>query len=194
MDHRGRVSVVTAAASLPLSLAEAKAQLRVDEDDEDALIESMIKAAVLEIDSPRGWLGKSLITRTLRLTFDSTPPRIISLPGPPTTSISSVTYRDSDDEFVTIDADDYLYDLTGEPALLWPVDCWPSDIACGPDCFRVQYVSGYASAGAVPDNIKRWMLARVADMYRDRETFVLGVTPAPVPHLDRMLDNERVRA
>lgn len=190
----GRVSVTAPPAGLPLDLeTEVKPHLRVEHDDEDDLIELCVAAAVQQLDTPDGWLGRSLVSRTLRLTLDAPPPDVIRLPGPPVTAISSVAYRDQDDEFVTIDSADYLSDLTAAPALLWPGDAgWPP-MKGGPDTMRITYVAGYASAAAVPKVIKQWLLIRTADLYRDRESLVLGASVAPVSHIDRMLDNWRVR-
>lgn len=192
----GRVSVVSPPGADPLDLADdVKPHLRVDHSDEDDLITDAFKAAVNEIDAPRGWLGRSLITRTLLLTLDDLPPSVLYLPGPPVTSVSSVKYRDADDEIVTIDSGDYLTDLTAEPALLWIGDGgWPTNFADGPDVLRVEYVAGYANADAIPRAIRQWLLMRTAELYRDREPTVLNARPSVLQHADRMLDNWRVRA
>jgi uncharacterized phiE125 gp8 family phage protein len=191
----GRVSVVTPPAGDLVSLSDLKLHLRVEHSDDDALISRALRSAVEELDSPRGWLGRSLLSRTLRLTLDESPPDVLFLPGPPVTSVTTVTYRNTDDEFVEIDADDYLTDLTAEPALLWiGADGWPSDIKCsGPDLLRVDYVAGYASRAAVPAPVAQWLLIRVGELYRDREASVLGTIPTPLRHVERMLDNHRIR-
>lgn len=191
----GRVSVVTPNAGEVVVTADVKAHLRIDHSTEDTLIAALMAAAVNEIDSPNGWLGRSLLSRTLRLTLDAPPPDVLYLPGPPVTAINSVKYRDEDDAFVTIDSADYLSDLTAEPALLWiGEDGWPSGMQQGPDCLRVEYVAGYASAAAIPKAVRQWLLIRAAELYRDREGSVLGVPSTPLRHVDRMLDNLRVRA
>ena len=198
----GRLSVVTPATGAAVSLADAKLHLRVDHDDEDDYIEGLVEAATAEIDSPRGWLGRSLITRTLRLTLDSWPPHTVRLPGVPVTSINSVEYRDRDGNLKTVDPADYEADLTAEPALLWPSrdgslcrGSWPDDMAAtGPDLFRVEYDAGYGDADTdVPRLIRQWLLTRVGDMYRDREGTVLGTIQAQLTHVERALDNMRVR-
>lgn len=199
----GRVSVVTPPATLPLSLQDAKLHLRVDHDADDAHITDAIGAAVGELDSPKGWLGRALITRTLRLTFDGYPPPLVYLPGPPTTAISTIHVRNSADEIVKVydsaDSTDEIglqYDLTAEPALLWPSESigWPTDIKGGVDSMRIEYVSGYANADEIPEVITQWLKIRTADYYRDRESTVLGLSLARNHVADRMLDNWRVYA
>lgn len=198
----GRVSVVTAAASLPLLVADAKAHLRIPHDAEDDQIEDAIGAAVAEIDAPHGWLGRSLMPRTLRLTLDAAPPSVVYLPGPPVTSVTKITVRTPDDELEVvydtvgmIDELDLEVDLTAEPALIRPGDAyhWPV-VRCGTDAMRIEYVAGYATADAIPKNVRQWLLMRVGELYRDREASALGVTANRLHHADRMLDNLRVRA
>lgn len=190
----GRLSVSSAPSGAVVTLADAKLHLRVDHTDEDSYIEALIEAAASEIDSPRGWLGRSLLTKTLRLTLDSFPPYTVYLPGPPVQSISSVQYRDTDGTLQTIAAADYESDLTAEPALLWPAKdkTWPS-VGHGPDVFRVEYEAGYGTEADIPRIIKQWILCRVGDMYRDREGTVLNAAPMQLQHVERALDNMRVR-
>lgn len=193
----GRLSVVTPNAGPVITTADVKLHLRVDHSTEDTPIAAALAAAVEELDvGTKGWLGRSILSQTLKLTLDSQPPDVLYLPGPPVTSVSSVKYRDEDDVIQTIASSEYLSDLTAEPALLWiGENGWPSDMKCdGPDLVRIEYVAGYANAAAVPKAVRQWLLIRAAELYRDREGSVLGVTTTPLRHVDRMLDNLRVRA
>lgn len=201
----GRVSVVTPPATLALSVEDAKLHLRVEHDDDDDLIEDCINAAIGELDAPKGWLGRALFTRTQRLTLDAYPPPVVYLPGPITTAISTIHVRNADDEIVKIydsgvgDPTDDIglqSDLTAEPALLWPSDSigWPTDIKGGIDSVRIDYVTGYATAAAIPEVMLQWLKLRTADYYRDRESLLLGIAPVRNPVADRMLDNWRVYA
>ncbi len=201
----GRVSVVTPPTTLPLSVEEAKHHLRVSHGADDNHIEGCIMAALGEIDAPKGWLGRSLITRTLRLTLDAYPPSIVFLPGPPVASVSTIKVRNADDEIVTIydaeaetDEIGLLSDFTAEPGLIWPSDDigWPTDIKGGIDSMRIDYVAGY---GATPpdwvDLVRQWLKIRTADYYGlVREGMVIGTTIAKNERADRMLDNLRVYA
>ena len=194
-EQRGRVSVVTAPVGSVVGLSDLKLHLRIDHSSEDVLIAGLERAAVNEIDAPRGWLGRSLIERTLRLAFDETPSRVVHLPGPPVTEIESVEYRDRDTgEMETVDAESYRADLedNGRKALLYADDRWPS-AKRGPDAFRVTYRAGYKNGQSVPDVIRQYLMIRVADLYRDREGSVVGTILAQHPHIDNMLEAWRVR-
>jgi uncharacterized phiE125 gp8 family phage protein len=54
---------VTAPAALPISVAEAKAQMRVEGSDDDTIIERLVNAAVAFVDV-QGVLGRAMITQT----------------------------------------------------------------------------------------------------------------------------------
>ncbi len=193
--------MVTPPLTLPLSVGEAKAHLHVDHVNDDGYIQDCINAAIGELDAPKGWLGRSLMTRTMRLTLDGYPPALVYLPGPVTTAISTIHVRNSEDEIVELyNAEDEVdelglqYDLTAEPALIWPSDSigWPTDIKGGIDSVRIEYVTGYATAAAVPKAFVQWLKIRTGDFYRDRESTILGVSPARNHVADRLLDNWRV--
>jgi hypothetical protein len=48
------LKLVTAPANDPLTLAQAKAHLKVEHSDDDALIAAMLSASVQHVDGPRG--------------------------------------------------------------------------------------------------------------------------------------------
>jgi len=204
----GRLSVATAPAAPVATVAELQGQARVlfpGETDpfggaDDWLLAMDIEAAAQELDVASGWLGRSLITRTLRLTLDCAPPRIVRLPGPPVQSITQVAYTDPDgvDQVVleaAMAAAGYRWDLddTGQSALLWNDDPgWPATEE-RPARIRIDYVAGYGDTGqAIPGGIRQWVLARAAEMYRDREASSLAPVTT-LEHVERSLDNLRVR-
>lgn len=204
--QEGRVSYASGSPGALIPTSDLKTHLRITHSSEDSYLDTLIAAATDEIDMPRtdnappGWLGRTLITRKLKLTLNAVPPSVIRLPGPPVTAIDKVEYRESDDTFTEITSSDYHSDLDQEPALLWHDDewpvwpgDWPQDIKGGPDTFRVEYTAGYADASSVPAVIKHYVLMRAAEMYRDREGTNRGTISKRFEHFDRMLDNWRVR-
>ena len=198
-----RISVVTAATALPLVVAtEVRTHLRIGHSAEDDALTQKLNSAIGELAAPIGWLGRSIMPQTLRLTLDGPPPRVIYLPGPPVTKIETIKTRGDDDTLTTIyddgtsvDTIGLKTDLTAEPALIWPDDDigWPSDIKQGPDSMRIDYDAGYADAASVPSEIKEWLLLRVGELYRDREASMLGIAGNPLHHAQYMLSNLRVR-
>lgn len=181
--------MVTSPSSLPVTADDLSTHLRIDlgcSVESDDVLEACIQSAVSELEYPNGWLGRSIVPQTLRLTYDDTPPSVIQLPGAPVTAIVSVNYLDIEGDAQTVST--YYTDLSAEPAIIWTREGWP---AMYPDLrrFWIDYTAGYAT---VPDILKQWVLIRAADLYRDREGMVTGQYTT-VEHITRMLDGWRVR-
>lgn len=166
-----RVVVVTPPTPI-VSLAEAKAHLRVDDGAEDALITALVAAAEQHIDGPAGWLGRAIGRQTLELRRNGFPScgGWIALPFPPAVSITEVTYDDAAGASQTVAPANYA--LYGEALALAPNAAWPAT-ADNPESARVRYLAGYA-----PDRIPAPIVAAIklmlSDLWRFRDTIVLG--------------------
>lgn len=193
----GRVSVIGARPASVVTLEQAKVHLRVDTPDEDAYIQGLIETAAAEIDAPEGWLGRSLLRRTLRLTLDAYPPPVIRLPGPPIRQVLAVEYPDGSGGAVAVPSETYRIDTAAEPGLLFLAEGqrWPADLPSqGPDALRIEYEAGYGDApDMVPRPIRQWVLLRVGELYRDREASIIGTVATQLEHARRMLDGYRIR-
>lgn len=180
------LKIITAPASEPVSLSEAKSHLRVDHADEDALISALITAAREECEH---LLERAVAQQTLALVLDSFPAGGIQLPRPPVVSVTSVEYVDQDGVTQTMSSADYLLDDAQQPSwlLLAYGEEWPQtrDQA---NAVTVTYVAGYADC---PELIRAWMLLRIGTLYANREAD--SDKPAqPSPFVDRLLDRYRV--
>ena len=118
------VVLTTAPAVEPISLAEAKAHLRIDASDEDALLTALITAARMFVE---GTLGVALITQGWSYFLDFWPSAgCITLPILPAQAVSAVKVHDGVGGVVTLDAASYTVDALSEPAgsatpWLWPI-------------------------------------------------------------------------
>lgn len=167
--------LVTPPAATPVSLAEAKAHLRIDGNDEDVLVTALIAAAVAHLDGWSGILGRALVTQTWQQDLDQFPRDRIALPLAPVQSITSVGYRDTDGEEQTLDSPAYVLTMRAGTTAVERTDGaeWPST-ARRPDAVRVTFVAGYGNAAAVPADIKSAILLMVGDLYAHRETALVG--------------------
>lgn len=163
----------------PITLAEAKTHLRVDHNDEDDYIESLIIAA-------RQWAEnethRRFINTTLRLSIDCFP-EVIRLPGGKTQSITSIVYIDTAGVSQTLSTSYYTTDTDSEPARIVQAYgyAWPA-IRYDPNAVKVTYVAGYgAAATAVPDGIKAAISLVVGNLYENREATISGTIIAEVP-------------
>jgi uncharacterized phiE125 gp8 family phage protein len=152
-------------AELPVSLEEAKQQVRAtDCDDEDGLIGAYIHAATAAA-SDR--LQRALVPTRYRLTLDSFPDAI-ELILPPIISVQSVKYIDENGDQQTLDPQDYFLDSVSEPGCLVPAAgrAWPTT-QDRINAVEVEYTSGYADS-AIPSPIKSWILLATGDLYEQR--------------------------
>lgn len=181
-----RLTLVTAPAALPVSLAEAKAHLRVDHDDDDALISALINSAVAQIDGPDG-IGYAMQAQTWRLTLDAFP-AVIRMPMRPVVSVSSITYVGTDDVTATFPAESYRVVIAGGAALIEPVHgvSWPST----KDVLGAVNITFVAGVGA-PHPLKQAILMMVADAYEHREAQA-AADLKPNRAVDAILSRHRV--
>jgi uncharacterized phiE125 gp8 family phage protein len=143
-----------------VTLAEAKAQLRVDNNFEDSLINLYIQSASERLDGPNGILGKAFSEQMWRKKFDSFPSNlgVISLPVFPVISVQSLMYIDEneDETTMTLDTD---YRLSGDQVI--PLIAWPSSSS-----ITIDWIAGI---DPIPAQIKQAALWLVSHSYRNRE-------------------------
>ncbi|HYD58965.1 MAG TPA: phage head-tail connector protein [Noviherbaspirillum sp.] len=178
----------TPPAEEPISLAEARLQLKLTADDpttEDPLIETYISAARQYAEA---YTGRSFITQGWRLVLDGFP-RCVELEKGVVQTISAITYRDMAGQWQTLDSSVYATELSGCPGLVSEAfgQAWPQTLP-QIGSVRIDYTAGYGDvASDVPAGIRNWILLRVETMFEHRGENAAGVV-TPLPHVDRMLD------
>lgn len=179
---RQSTAVVSAPATEPVSTAEAKLHLKMDDvTADDSLIAALVTAAREYIE---GATARALVTQTLRTKIDGFPASddAIRLPRAPVQSVSSVTYLDSDGATQTMSASDYVALLDLEPAevALAADASWPTTSEQR-GAVTVTYVAGYGAAGVVPQAIKQAILLLVGHWYANREAVAPGQGVSEIP-------------
>lgn len=147
---------------------EAKAHLRLDSDDEKAIVENLIATATAALDGPDGWLGRALGVQTLELKLGGFPPEGISLPLPPVVIVESIAYDAPDRSEVTLASDLYRQiGGTAAPRIVLNGNAkWPAT-ACQPEAVRVRYQAGYPDG--IPKPIRQAILLGVGALFETRE-------------------------
>lgn len=143
-----------------VTLAEAKNYLRVDYDEDDTLIDSLIDTAQTRLEQ---YAGVAMTPRTLRVV--AYVDEFIELPYTPTNTISVVEYWDNEN-WVVMTAGDYK--VLGETTKKVYM------IANGQMEYRFTYTCGYATT---PKGMKTALLKYVADLYEYRESSVEDSQP-----------------
>lgn len=180
----GFLTLIEKPAELVLTVDKVREHLRIDHDEEDGYLESLIVSATDEIDGKNGWLGRALITQKWCLNLPSFP-REVNLPLAPLQQVDSVQYLAPDGNLKTLDANFY-YAVSSEPAELVFLRT-PTDVVSRKDAVRITYTCGYGNRSKlVPEKIKQYLLIQIGDLYNNRET----VTDQP--HIANMLNSYRV--
>ncbi len=165
-----QIRVITAPAVEPVSLSEAKVDLRVDHDDDDTLIAALITAARMEAE---GLARRAFISQTLELSLTNWPvDGYIRLPLPPVASVTSITYYKDDNTSATMSSSDYIVITDVDPAViaLAKDKTWPSDALRTVAPIRVRYVAGYgATAASVPERYRALVRSLVLVRYESRD-------------------------
>lgn len=171
--------LVTAPATEPITLTEAKLYLRVDDTTEDNLITALIVAARMQVEKRT---YRPLITQTWELILNSNEvleDSKIYLNKAPLTSITSVKYYDTNNTEQTLSSSFYQTSLNGNPAEL-VVTSLPQ-IYERLDAVTIRFVAGYANAAAVPQDIKQAMYFIIGHLYENRQQVVTGTQVNEMP-------------
>lgn len=177
--------MITAPAVEPVSLAEAKAHLRIDIDDEDTLIGGLITAARSHLENTaRPKLA--MVNQTWEYIADSWPAGdTLELRPYPLVSVTSIKYTDDDGGETTYSSANYLVDTYSQPGRvrLKSASAWPGTTLRELNGLAIRFVAGYGAAGsAVPVQLRQAILLLVGHWYENREpVLTTGMMAAPLP-------------
>ena len=171
----------SAPAVTPVSLADAKAHLRLDASDEDALVTSLIETATAHIERE---YGLALITQALTIIRDAWPETwLLELPFAPVQSVASITTYEADGGSFAFDSGHWFADLASAPPRIvlhgtapWPR---PGRRANG---IEIVVTAGYGDEpDDVPTPIRQAVLLLVAHWYEQREPVAIGFGAQEIP-------------
>lgn len=170
-----KLTITSAAATLPVTLDEFKAHIRRSGTAEDSWMTACLTAATNAVEK---YLEASLVTRTYQLILQSFPPSGAGfrLPYAPVASITSIAYIDGNGVTQTLDAAKYRLVKSDQRAEVWETrdNFWPY-APIDPAAVTVVYVAGFGAAAAVPPSIKLGIMCQAADLYENREWQITGI-------------------
>jgi len=184
-----RLKIIEVATVEPISLPEAKLHIRKPTDDEDELIESLIKAAREDTEN---FTGRALATQIFEYILDEFPDGEITLPMPPLQNLEEegIVYKDKDGIEATWEAENYIVDSDNEPAVIIPAygKSYPTTTLYPIGAIRIRYKAGYIFGEGVipahliiPKPITQAMLLIIGHLYENREEVLVGSTATRIP-------------
>ena len=158
------LQLLTPPAAEPVSLAEAKAHLKIDTADEDALIASLVTAARARAE----WhTGRAFVTQSWCLWLDAWPrDGIAALPLPPVQAVSEAAFTAIDGIRSVIAPAAYRLDVASNSLVL--SDPHPPARLRSVSAVEIRFTAGYGDAQAVPAPVKQAILQIVASLYIHR--------------------------
>jgi uncharacterized phiE125 gp8 family phage protein len=149
----------------PLTLVETKAFLRVEHDDDDAVIAALIAAARVHVE---GMTRRALLLQTWRFTLDAWPPSGCFAPriGPLTTLVAARVH-DASGEAHAIDTEQFVIDsganVIAAPCFAIPA---PGRAKAG---LELDVICGFgAAAEDVPGDLRQALRMLIAHWYDNR--------------------------
>lgn len=158
------LQIVTPPALEPVTLDDAKAHLKVDTADEDALIATLVTAARARAE----WhLGRALVAQSWIQWLDCWQ-GAVEIALPPLIAVTSVTAFARDGGETSIDPADYFVDTASAPGRVAFDRAAPPDLRAR-NAVAIAFDAGYgAAAEDVPAPIREAILAIVADLHTNR--------------------------
>ena len=166
----------------PLTLTEAKAQLRIEDSFtlDDTYINSLIS---MSRDRAEKYCNRFFTEQQISILYVDAMPLIIDLQYPDLASVESLQYTDSDYVLQTVSAGDYVVDLDRQRITI------TGNVESGID-YRVNATT---AAPVEYEGAKAAMLMMLADMYDLRTESVVGVSISDNPAVKAALYPYRVK-
>lgn len=173
-----KLKSITQPAVEPVTLAEAKAQLRVVTSHEDVDIARMIVAAR---EAAEQYTRRAFVAQVWEAGYERFPDcGVFELAKPSLISVVSVSYTDDDDvEQTLVAGTDYTVDTYSEPGRVIRRTgvTWPTITEAGIRV-RVRFMAGFPQGEGspgddtenVPEPIRHAILLHVAEMFENRDT------------------------
>lgn len=176
--------LVTGPSTEPLTYAEAKAYLRLNDDSEQSLVTSLISAArgIVEGQTWRPLISQVWATQ---LDFNEVNTSVIRINKAPVISVDTVTYYDSNNALQTLSATNWESDIYGSPARVRLKT--PPIVYERMNALQINFTAGYANAAAVPNDIKTALYMIIGHLYEVRMEVAIGNIVQEIPMASKYL-------
>lgn len=197
------LTVITPPAEEPVSLAKAKAHLRVDHTADDDLINSWIITAREQSETHT---GRCWVERGLRLSLSDWPAEeiggvcgAIGFPVDPVLSVEKLEYYATTGDLTEMEEGDWQEWFDHAPPLIAPAPAtvWPTVQTERLGAVRIEFTAGYGGVNDVPEAAKSAILLMLSYWYENRgdgsdPTMLINGLPQTLgipPGAKRLLDS-----
>lgn len=177
-----------AAPSLePVSLADAKAWMRIDSNDEDQLLSALIASARMTLEA---YTRRFFVTQSWRMRLDRWPAqtlrrKTLAVPFAPFRNVAAIRVFDSEDAAQTLAAETYRVAAARDAGRIVFLEA-PPEPGRAYDAVEIDLFAGYGDAAEdTPEPLRRAILALVAHWHENRGDG--EDIAAPLPTLVRAL-------
>lgn len=184
--------LITPPAAEPLALDAVKEFLSIELDEtlHDAQLTRFIAAARAQAEAVTGTRFVPQILQSAASEWRD----LMRLPIGPVTAVTEIEWDDTSGAAQTLPQGDYELTGAGLQRGVRSVvgKAWPSGLRRADDVIRVTMAVGY---DAVPDPLQTAMLIMIADLFAQRESFVVGTVAARVQssmQVESLLVNHRI--
>jgi uncharacterized phiE125 gp8 family phage protein len=163
-----QLQVITPSAGSPVTAAELRAHLRLNDTSEDTQLADWLAAAtaLFEIRTCRPVLS----TTYRQHAYQFVGPLYLMRGG--VSAISSVHFYDTSDTLQLLDPTDYQTDITGTPAAVWcPSGGYPVTSYNKRPVAYCDFVAGWANASTTPPLVKTGIKLLASHWYMQHEAF-----------------------
>jgi uncharacterized phiE125 gp8 family phage protein len=155
----------------PVLVAEMKAHLRLDGDDEDDLVGALIAAARVAVEND---IRRVLIAQGWRAIVERWPEDGVTLPVVPVLSVEAVRAVDAEGDATALDADSYELDPADFSVTIDPVTAT--------EHYEIDFTAGYGSSGVdVPQPLRLAIRLLVTHWFENRSAVTLEDEAAATP-------------
>jgi uncharacterized phiE125 gp8 family phage protein len=190
MIYAYSVKKITDSTSEPVSLTEAKEHLRIDHNDDDSYISTLITVAreSIEVSTGRA-LGAN--NATYKAGYQYLPygyDRLV-IPRPPLVAVTSVTYIQKDNTEVTVSSDHYEVDDSGANCAFVSMNDdfgYPDLTPYKENRVHINYTAG----GTPPKPLYQAILLLIGHYYDTREPVAYNANPMKIPRSVDFLCNQ----
>lgn len=161
------LELVTPPSTEPVTTAELKTHLQLNTTAEDTLLSDFITTARVTFET---MTRRPVIATTYRQWFYRFPSFIPIIRGA-VSSVTYVKYYDTNGTLQTVDASTYATDLTGLVPSVTMLNGTPSTSMNKVPVGYVQFVAGWANAGAVDPSVKVAIKILAGHYFKNREAY-----------------------